>query len=313
MVEETWPASGTTGSRVALGDGGGFVAPAFRLADFGYNQGWRVGEHQRFVADLTGNGCADLIGLGDAGVWVARNDGDGGFGPPQLVFADFPFQHGATVDHPRFLTDLTGDGRPDLVSFSSAGVWVSLNDGNGGFGPSFEGVHAFGVFQGWDASSHVRLVADLSGDGRADLVAFGDQGVLVARGRGDGTFDHPEPLVSFFGLRGMPDLEWHVGRNPRLLADLTGNGAADIVGFGDDGIRVMVLDTSGPKTPQFVVPELGYLAGGDPSAPGRRPHRRRPNGPCRIRRRGCLRLSQPGHWPETPADRHPLSLAMAHR
>src|SRR5918995_5458794 len=113
MVEETWPASGTTGCR--------------------------VGKHQRFVADLTGNGCADLIGLGDAGVWVARNDGDGGFGPPQLVFADFPFQHGATVDHPRFLTDLTGDGRPDLVSFSSAGVWVSLNDGNGGFGPSFRG------------------------------------------------------------------------------------------------------------------------------------------------------------------------------
>ena len=80
--------------------------------------------------------------------------------------------------------------------------------------------------------------------------------------RPHGTVNHPEPLVSFFGLRGMPDLEWHVGRNPRLLADLTGNGAADIVGFGDDGIRVMVLDTSGPKTPQFVVPELGYLAGG---------------------------------------------------
>jgi hypothetical protein len=166
------------------------------------------------------------------------------------------------VDHPRFLADLTGDGRPDLVSFSSAGVWVSLNDGNGGFGPSFEGVHAFGVFQGWDASSHVRSVADLSGDGRADLIAFGDQGVQVARGRGDGTFDHPELLVSFFGLRGMPDLEWRVGRNPRLLADLTGNGAVDIVGFGDDGIWVMVLDTSGPKSPQFVVPDLGFLAGG---------------------------------------------------
>ena len=33
------------------------------LIDMGYNQGWRVGQHPRFVTDLTGDGKADLVGL----------------------------------------------------------------------------------------------------------------------------------------------------------------------------------------------------------------------------------------------------------
>jgi hypothetical protein len=33
-------------------------------------------------------------------------------------------------EHPRFLADLTGDGRADIVGFGNAGVWVSLNNGD---------------------------------------------------------------------------------------------------------------------------------------------------------------------------------------
>ena len=41
------------------------------MAEFGYNQGWRVPLHPRYLADLTGDGKADIIGFGDAGVWIA--------------------------------------------------------------------------------------------------------------------------------------------------------------------------------------------------------------------------------------------------
>jgi len=34
--------------------------------------------------------------------------------------------------YPRFLADMTGDGRADIVGFWKA-VWVSYNDGNGNF------------------------------------------------------------------------------------------------------------------------------------------------------------------------------------
>ena len=40
-------------------------------ANFAYNAGgWRVDRHPRFLADLTGDGRADIVGFGDAGVWV---------------------------------------------------------------------------------------------------------------------------------------------------------------------------------------------------------------------------------------------------
>ena len=48
--------------------------------NFAYDAGgWRVEKHPRFLADLTGDGRADIVGFGDAGVWVALNNGDGTF------------------------------------------------------------------------------------------------------------------------------------------------------------------------------------------------------------------------------------------
>jgi hypothetical protein len=47
--------------------------PAIQLvvANFGYDAGgWRVERHLRLVADVTGEGRADIVGLANAGVWV---------------------------------------------------------------------------------------------------------------------------------------------------------------------------------------------------------------------------------------------------
>jgi Common central domain of tyrosinase len=44
------------------------------VANFGYDAnagGWRVEQHPRFLADLTGDGRADIVGFGEAGVWVS--------------------------------------------------------------------------------------------------------------------------------------------------------------------------------------------------------------------------------------------------
>ena len=99
---------------------------------FGYNAGWRVEKHPRFLADLTGNGCADIVGFADDGVWVAINNGDGTFQESQKVLSNFGYSNGGEwlVDaqgwrvekHPRFLADLTGNGCADIVGFADAGV-----------------------------------------------------------------------------------------------------------------------------------------------------------------------------------------------
>ena len=55
---------------------------------------------------------------------------------------------------------------------------------------------------------------------------------------------------------------WRVDRLPRFLADLTGTGRADIVGFGNDGVFVALSRGDGTfdYTPQPVIADLGYVA-----------------------------------------------------
>ena len=39
----------------------------------------------RFLADITGDGRADIVGFGDTGVWTALGNGDGTFQPPRVA------------------------------------------------------------------------------------------------------------------------------------------------------------------------------------------------------------------------------------
>jgi hypothetical protein len=48
-----------------------------------------VDRHLRFLADITGDGRADIVGFGDDGVWVSLSQGDGTFTAPRLVVGNF--------------------------------------------------------------------------------------------------------------------------------------------------------------------------------------------------------------------------------
>ncbi len=90
---------------MSLNNGNGTFAPPQKVVDdFGYSAGnWRVDRHPRHVADLTGDGRADVLGFGEGGVWVALNAGNGTFSAPQKVITDFGYTAGDwRVDrHPR--------------------------------------------------------------------------------------------------------------------------------------------------------------------------------------------------------------------
>ena len=163
-------------------------------------------QQPRFAADLTGNRCADIVGFG------ARRR----MGRPQQRRRHFRSRptwswpgsaaiRGWSVEnHPRLLADLTGDGRADIVGFGDAGVWTALNHGDGTFEPMRFVVADLGYDQGWRVDQHPRYVTDLTGDGQADIVGFGDAGVWVALGNGDGTFRSPKLVLD--GLRLRPGL-----------------------------------------------------------------------------------------------------------
>jgi phospholipase C len=234
---------GDAGVWTARNNGDGtFQAMKFVVADLGYDQGWRVDQHPRFVADITGDGKADLIGFGYAGVWVALGNGDGTFQAPRLVVTDLGYDQGWRVDqNPRFVVDVTGDGKADLVGFGTDGVWVALSNGDGTFQPPRLVLAGFDQAQGWQGTKHLRIMGDLNGDHRADIIGFGDEGVYSAISNGDGTFAAAAFILAEMGYNNG----WRLENHPRFTADVTGDGKADLVGFGDDGVWVSVTGGSG--------------------------------------------------------------------
>jgi len=107
-------------------NGDSFDAPAKWLGRLGYNSGWRVDKHPRFLSDVNGDGLPDVVGFGDAGVFVALNNGDS-FDTETEWLGGLGYNSGWRVDkHPRFLSDVNGDGLPDVVGFGNEGIFVAL-------------------------------------------------------------------------------------------------------------------------------------------------------------------------------------------
>jgi hypothetical protein len=223
----------------------GFGEPTFGIVAFEANAGWRMGDHPRFVADLDGDGRADILGFGDAGPWTAFGNGDGTFRDFRLAFEELGFIQAWSTDYPRYLADLTGDGRPDIVGFGTDGIWVALNSGDGSFNPPALVSGDLSYNSGWRVTHHPRFVADLTGDGRADILGFGDDGVWIALGNGDGSFQAAQFVLNELGF----NQGWRVENHPRFVADLTGDGRPDILGFGNDGIWVALSNGDGTFQP----------------------------------------------------------------
>jgi trimeric autotransporter adhesin len=135
------------------------------------------------VADLDGDGATDLVMVppGGGGLYVARANSSGGFGPLQSYSAPgtfYPSQYGPA----RVATgDFNGDGKPDVVVTDTElnAVSVLLNTGTGTFGAAQTSA------VGGDPVAVA--VGDVSGDGKLDLVTANTNGtasVLLGQGNG---------------------------------------------------------------------------------------------------------------------------------
>jgi hypothetical protein len=219
---------------------GTFQMPQKLSDDFGYNRGWRTEKHLRFLAPLEGsNRRLSIVGFGDDGVLIPTEHWGGQFQAVKVVVPEFGYEQGWRVEkHPRFVADLTGDGKSDIIGFGGDGVFSALNCGGFRFGNVQKLVSGFGYSQnagGWRVEKHLRFVVDITGNKCADIVGFYDDGVWIAFNTGKATFLTPQRVVSSFGYEAGG---WRVDKHPRFLADLTGNGLLDIIGFGEDGVYV---------------------------------------------------------------------------
>jgi VCBS repeat protein len=185
------------------------------------------------------DGRADIIGFGAAGVYESLATAGGHFAAPTFELAAFGTMAGGWSSdniYPREVADVNGDGRADIVGFGADGVYVTLNTGGGHFAaPTFE-LAAFGTNAGgWTSQDlYPRTLADVNADGLADIVGFGADGVSVSLATTGGHFSAPTFQLPAYGANAGG---WNSDNTfPRQLADITGDGKADIVGFATNGV-----------------------------------------------------------------------------
>jgi hypothetical protein len=156
------------------------------------------------AADLDGDADLDVVISGSPSVVVLFNEGDGSFSSPLSLP---PLTRDLEV---RALADLDGDGDIDLLmqTVLSAGrrTHAIFNLGSGDFGSPTR--------LSPDFTAEIRDVADLDGDGDADLIDGSDG--FVQLNDGTGHF-----------VKGQSALFLH------SAGDLDGDGDVDLVGFRD--------------------------------------------------------------------------------
>jgi RHS repeat-associated protein len=195
------------------------------------------------LADLTGDGLADVLRADQPLAEFVPRDPSGGFARPVTLAAapstapDLP-----TV---RF-TDLDGDGILDLLSSGPGGYTVNVRDGA----------------SGWQARPHVVappspevahlddprvFLADMTGDGNNDLVRVDGGGVSYWPYLGNGRWADRVRMAD------PPTLP--AGGDPTrvLLADVDGDGCADVIVLDGDRVRIWLNRTGVGFAPERTI------------------------------------------------------------
>ena len=245
-------------------------------------------QYKRMFADMDGDGKLDVVLFGSDGVYILyANDlgaGANNFsGSLTQVSTDFDSgnywfdQTASSGEFPRHLIDMNHDGHPDIVGFhhdsgkahnlpTGAGIYMATwNVGTGRFNAMTNVVGGAGKFvdNNWgkltcnnltDDAVAPRYLVDMDDDGYPDILGINSDGVWFARW---------DPSVNAFATPVSVSTQMKmdnaavtgdcmgVDRQPIYLADMNGDGFADLVYVRMDGVHVMLWN---PATQSFLAP-----------------------------------------------------------
>ena len=207
---------------------------------FGISNGFTVTDHPRLPCDFNNDNKTDFLAFGNIEVLSLESTGTEFVRNTAFDIAQYGVQNGWTLNRPRLIGDVDGDGYDDdVVGFAASIVLVTQSDGTT-FGTPTGWTTNFTESEGWSVNLHLRMLADVNGDGKDDIVGFASEGVRVGISTGN-SFLPQQLWKSTFGINNG----WTVANHPRFMADVNGDGMDDIVGFGNLGVFVSLSTGTG--------------------------------------------------------------------
>ena len=248
VYEPVFTTTDITVQRTYLSAGDGTLITPATDYEFSYGNFLQPAIYQAQLADMNGDGKLDLISVMAPDdqppfttIQVQLGNGDGTFAPLAADALDTAVTSIPVYNGIGNLTiaDVNGDGHPDAILGVNNGsdpgaVYVALNKGDGTLGP------ANPVIQQISAPLLASInVADVNGDGKADMLVYSLGALSVYAGNGDGTFQ-AAPLSQYitgytYGLRPAP-------------ADFSGDGKVDIVDVDSTQNKIALFHGNGDGT-----------------------------------------------------------------
>jgi hypothetical protein len=174
------------------------------------------------VADVSGDGTADVVYITNVQIVIAKGVGNGTFATPSYITTPW-------YAYSLRLADVDGNSSLDLVFGSSQQklIDVALNNGDG----------TFAAAQGYDTGIYVNdlAVADVNADGKQDLLALNAQ---------SGTIAVLLKATTGFGTATSYSTGSSIAEQ-LAVADLTGDGRPEVVATTLQGVSVLFNSTTG--------------------------------------------------------------------